>query len=892
MDEFRLKSNEVPPFPPVYKKRTDFLRAARLHWSGVGSDRDQVVLFAAQPPNNSTIRILNVDDNGKISVGPSLGVAVVGEHFVGMDAGRFDPPKVGNSNNFNRQISVLLTNNPKGTELFTYSVDDSWNLKLESLQNLGTNHYFGYGSFDDLDGMLHAIDAQSRSLKLGSPIKISVEDHLQPDVVLAIPPMHIDYIRDATGNGPKPLNLTVFPSTPSKNQPAFNTQFSFNSEGSSESKSKEATDSTWGFGGSVSGKVVIGDEKLANVTVESKLAAEGAWGKSNETKNSNYQTTEKSLNATTGFADHIYFTSSRQNTWAYPILGLRCPVDGQACPQKDKKTQFVLMSAPDMVEKADLDATTQEWYQPVQEPGNLFSYPWNQDQLKLVNPRLNRLTEPNWKLTDTAITSGKTVWKQGGSAGTTTGSVAKNKESLNISVSGQYVTPFYSAKGKVEVDISHSGSLETENTSTTTLDASTGIQTNTPGFTDSVATRYFYYYSSYVFGENPLGDSLITPKLKQADGQPVGQQVFGPLTVAYAADPFHGAASANWWRQAYIKPDIGLNHPSRWTWDRVNKIASFNYHEPITDPPNPRTILNDVFYKMKGLFISEASDDPANRIQRSVVTAGDVIQIQARVYNFSVADMPPGSSAHARFYGQEYDQSKASLAGDAFPIGEDNNGAIPGFNSLSNLGTLPNWKMASTTFDTKNYSGKFFVFWVVVWAEDADGKLLQEVEAHGLKQDPSTLTFKQITDVPVEDYSNNVGIYGTYTPFFVAPKISSSSTDALAAPIGDTRQLQTNDVLVEATPACAFERSWVRVTLHNTTGGDLRSEPVFFYDGDPASGGKAFDMQRIPFVAAGDTYALRTFLLPETSGPHNIFVRVGHQDINSSNPAITTLNVP
>jgi len=230
------------------------------------------------------------------------------------------------------------------------------------------------------------------------------------------------------------------------------------------------------------------------------------------------------------------------------------------------------------------------------------------------------------------------------------------------------------------------------------------------------------------------------------------------LTVAYAADPFHAAATAPWWRQAYDKPDLGLNHPSRWNWDAATKTASFNFRQKTTNPPDPRTILNDLFYHMKGLYIGQATDDPRSSPMLSVATAGDVLRLQARVYNFSVADMPSGSSAHVRFYGQEYDSRTASLIGNGFLIGETNIGTIPGFNSPSNQGKLPNWKLATTTFDTSKYSGKFLVFWVVVWGTDADGNLMEEQEGHGFTQDPGKLTFEQITDVPVEEYSNNVGM--------------------------------------------------------------------------------------------------------------------------------------
>ena len=58
--------------------------------------------------------------------------------------------------------------------------------------------------------------------------------------------------------------------------------------------------------------------------------------------------------------------------------------------------------------------------------------------------------------------------------------------------------------------------------------------------------------------------------------------------------------------------------------------------------------------------------------------------LQARVYNFSLADMAPTTTIHVRFYGQEYEN--AQLIGDSFLIGETSIGAIPGFNSARTQG--------------------------------------------------------------------------------------------------------------------------------------------------------------------------------------------------------------
>jgi hypothetical protein len=287
---------------------------------------------------------------------------------------------------------------------------------------------------------------------------------------------------------------------------------------------------------------------------------------------------------------------------------------------------------------------------------------------------------------------------------------------------------------------------------------------------------------------------------------------------------------------------------------------------------------------MKGLFIGLASDDPASSPNLSVATAGDVLRLRARVYNFSLADMPLGSKVRVRFYGQLYDGALGRLSGDGFLIGEDSIAPIPAFKSNANGGTLPNWAFASTTFDTTPYSGQLLVFWVVAWGEDAGGTLLAEQTGHGLTQNPAGLSFTQITDVPVEGYSNNVGMFGVYTPFAVLSRNHSEAAD--------TELLAPGDLQVEASPVTAANGfSDVTVTIHNAGNGFL-AEPVVLYDGDPDNGGTVFEVQQVPYVKRGETYRMHTHLRPQSKGVHTIYARVGSADSGGSITALTSLMVP
>ena len=125
------------------------------------------------------------------------------------------------------------------------------------------------------------------------------------------------------------------------------------------------------------------------------------------------------------------------------------------------------------------------------------------------------------------------------------------------------------------------------------------------------------------------------------------------------------------------------------------------------------------FHDMRGFFISNATH-PGQGPQLETAKAGDKLSLQARVYNYSLAQMDPGAKVHVRFYGMEWNNTNNTPIGDSFLIGEDVLAPIPPFNSDPDGAPL-NWVLAETTFDTTPYADKYLVFWVVVWSQD-DGR--------------------------------------------------------------------------------------------------------------------------------------------------------------------------
>ena len=258
-------------------------------------------------------------------------------------------------------------------------------------------------------------------------------------------------------------------------------------------------------------------------------------------------------------------------------------------------------------------------------------------------------------------------------------------------------------------------------------------------------------------------------------------KTFGVLQTAFVVDPLRGDAGG-WWKQAYTQAGRGAQSSDALERKTVERIQPEGRHLPRhqcgsadldcaslspSDPADPW--LSD-FHTMRGLFITGA-EAGGKGPQLDTATAGDQLLLQARVYNYSLAAMPPGTTVHTRFYGIPWNNNDNTANGPSFLVGESVTGAIPPFNTdTTNL----NWQLVPIPkpFDTTPYADQYLVFWVVVWMEDASGRLVGELPGHGLNAIPGRLTsFADVAGFEAT-YSNNVGFYKS--AFYVFPKPSTS----------------------------------------------------------------------------------------------------------------------
>ena len=153
------------------------------------------------------------------------------------------------------------------------------------------------------------------------------------------------------------------------------------------------------------------------------------------------------------------------------------------------------------------------------------------------------------------------------------------------------------------------------------MSTSKAISVNIPQF-GYVAKCCDYAFGGYVFGlkntGNPASEQACTDgqtpdkdgcvAVNDPDnGKPIDISRHGPnIRPGFLADPVSGVDTNNrdltcsgsdiWWQKVYTKPDVALNHPGRWNWNRSQRLATF-----VKAGSTP-IVEDNYFYLMKGFF--------------------------------------------------------------------------------------------------------------------------------------------------------------------------------------------------------------------------------------------------------------------------------------------------
>lgn len=844
--------------------------------------------------------------------------------------GRFDPPNLsGGATDFNQQIVVAVSPFPYegDPELRVYDIPDpstSFTPRLASKRS------------DPVAGLIRTGDSQGRSLVLGEP-DIATVFSKAPDAIVGLVPMHVDFITNPETGVLGVLNVTVFPDQ-------YNAAYTLAQMSQSAGQRQSATSYTASTKESAEEKVSYGIPDVASVSATFKETFTQTHQATTCKVYNSYESQSFNIAATTVFDDLVTYTSRTQNIYSYPVIGQKvCPATSPNCPDDcgsgpspcPKKPLFVQYSGPDNLKHyAPTAGSALEWFQPVSEAGQVFSMPANLTQLKTDTPaqttggtsRLDGQAEEGF----TALSQGGTSeveWTGEGGDSVSSGTVSNHSFDGSVTLSAEAQIEAVGGGVSASFDYSSSKSVSTLNSSATSVAASKGVTVRTGNAGGSATSNLFRYDSeAFIFGLTPP-EGTIQTDLTLANTE---VRSGGYLRLAYTNDPLANLGSniGGFWEQAYgpkatePRVDIALNHPQRWTQKQAgnNNDQEIRFNCPVGFTSSmsvpectatqgeitPLTYSDAPFYQMKGLFIRPAGEVSGPTITSA--TLGDEVSLQLRVYNYSLTEVPAGSSVKARIYAQPWVGAQfatGSATGgfaEAALVDEVTLAPIPPYcgGVMGTADPCPdageeerNLVLADFTWKTQNLSPKptkdgTWVFWAVVWIEES-GELVPELAEHGLKSLPDQVS--SLADIEVETYSNNLGFFGQVFNLLLpeqegAPVVSSP--DEVILTLEDFEVFPP--VPVKDQPAVLRVAHATNQVKVDSVISELFLVPNGYDEGDPEAQGSLKDINFLPRIPDDGPHTTALRFLPRSCGLHSLVVVANAFDGSGAN-AIGSLDI-
>ncbi len=800
--------------------------------------------------------------------------------------------------------------------LSSWSQDKGFFIQMIGISGLGTSFgpvYDGYaGAGQPYQNLpLVAYDADGDSLYLGAPVHIMVEGTVNTDFVLQEPPKHAFYDNRATilvNNQPvtntaygKVVNVSRFDETNVALKTSTSTTFS----------GKSTDRSNWSIGGSV--EASAGSTAQENTGIESaKLSVDLTakvsydYNRDKDNYNSNYSSRTVSLTEQTDHDDKLIGRLQTYDIWRYRVYG-GSPID------QPSNHAFYDIILPGPILPFDAGGLDFDWYQPTYENGNILSYP----QIiggKFAPPDIGSHKVP----CPATPPSGQTC----NDDGTLTVSGALREIGF-ILVDGTSGTVPYDYSNK----LGSGNSVSYSHTLAESLDVKVAYKASVSDGVTSGQNRGSVdvgFHNSNSWGNTTTSDydttSDIGITLSRASGDSTQAYGFipvfytakdGTIKVSHGVDVLGSGLGKQFWSGLYGgKADPALNLPSRFT--PVYGPYKLTGWKPNISPSRKRMrgfflrkaelnpVTNDYDYISQTLQASGPSPPPGT-------PAGDMVRVEARVYNYSTA--VGTGSFNVRFQvigyksGNDTETPLTACPGGATPvegrctIGE---ATIIALNPLDQTVAAIVWDTTGYGPSTAGASAEYRVYVVLDPPDDQhpNGYVDEIYETENLD-----VTYQCQNDdrspcslpAGVDPGQNNEG-YG-YATVTAPPGFGATPNAALGADVSlredslaasnHLGSIIYNNILAEI-----FRPLRLRVKVHSDRGHSEFAH-LLVYDGDPEQGGR---MIAAKLVHSGNAAGSHVWFewIPRSLGQHTRYAKLVEKFGDSkpgNNVATITVNV-
>ena len=690
---------------------------------------------------------------------------------------------------------------------------------------------------DDIPSTVVAYDRDGDAFVLGAPTHIVMQDLRKVDYIIQEPPKHLDYLPNDPAHPEG--EWSVFKISARQD---FYVELTDSSEQKMETKSTAR--SSWGLGGSVAvsssatmefGNAAIGFVETS-LDVTTKLGYD--YNEKQSTWDSAYTSHQLSQNVSTIDGDYVDGELQLIDVWRYRVHGL-------TTEEGENVFQDLVIPGPTIAFGAATGLGNSIWYQPVHVNKNILSYPASSS---FVPTDLGWFSipgedDPIQELMNNGATNytwggvGQTIsikWTETAGSGSEKSYDHTLSESVDIAagVKGKAnIGPLgASLSTNVKVNIHSNQSWGESEIASNTSSNTTGISMVVPFYPSDAGQNYTFKTAIY-------------------------STTNGTFKVAHATDPLGEASGAEWYAGQYGRAyDLGLNLPSRFQYNSGMPTSYYTVNE------------NHTRMHMRGCFLRETEVNPdtgEKNLFSGVLRDGDVVEVAARVYNFT---LKPGET-------DQFDVLFECIAVDPvtmFEVGERQTIGTAS-TTLGPVDIHPSicqspMKEVAVEWDTTGLGGRTMRLYVTVDPTDAVPGEIHEWKVDG-ERIPS---------------GNNEGYWpwGTELPVLSAESGSSSGAAKSAEqPLSilvdeNALAIKTPEGLNSdgSAPLVAGQTYALRAHLQTNRADDAPYN-VLFSDGHPARGGKTIALKLVRGLNAGDSYVWAEWT-PGDAGEHMLWVSV------------------